>query len=171
MADIASRLSDDETYRCLLTVPGVGPRTATALVTMVDVSLFDGDDRLASYCGLALADRRSGTSVDSTSAARSGKRQLKNLLIFSCNSLVGSKGRFGRYYDECRARGMGHRRALKGVARKRLGVIYAIMIDRVPYVEPPAGPDVENSAPCLPPTTPSRARTPGSGPCSGSTGD
>lgn len=32
-ADIASRLSGDETYRCLLTVPGIGPKTATALVT------------------------------------------------------------------------------------------------------------------------------------------
>ena len=36
---------------------------------------------------------------------------------------------------------MPHNMALKAVARKRLGVIYAIMRDRVPYVEP----DVENS--------------------------
>lgn len=146
-ADIASRLSGDETYRCLLTVPGVGAKTATALVTLVDASLFDGDDRLASYCGLAPADRRSGTSIDSTSATRSGNKQLKNLLIFSCNSLVGTRNRFGRYYDECRARGMRHNKALKAVARKRLGVIYAIMRDRVPYEEPEVKRVVENSHP------------------------
>ena len=135
-ADIASRLSGDETYRCLLAVPGVGAKTATALVTMVDVSLFGGDDRLASYCGLAPSNSQSGTSIDSASAARSGNKQLKNLLIFSCNSLVGTRSRFGRYYDECRARGMAHNKALKAVARKRLGVIFAVMRDKVPYAEP-----------------------------------
>jgi transposase len=141
--DIAGRLAGDETYRCLLTVPGVGPKTATALVTLVDVSLFDGDDRLASYCGLAPADSRSGTSIDSSHSSRAGNKTLKNLLIFSCNSLVGTKNRFGRYYDECASRGMRHNRALKAVARKRLGVIYAIMRDRVPYEEPPSGAGVE----------------------------
>ncbi len=146
-ADLASRLSDDETYRCLLTVPGIGPKTATALVTMVDVSLFGGDDRLASYCGLAPRDSQSGTSIEATSSSMAGNKQLKNLLIFSCNSLVGTKNRFGRYYDRCRASKMTHNMALKAVARKRLGVIYAIMRDRVPYVEPPAEPDVENSHP------------------------
>jgi len=146
-AGIASRLSGDETYRCLLTVPGVGAKTATALVTMVDVSLFGGDDRLASYCGLAPSNSQSGTSIDSASAARSGNKQLKNLLIFSCNSLVGTKNRFGRYYEECRSRGMRHNKALKAVARKRLGVIFAVMRDRVPYEEPAVSHAVENFHP------------------------
>ena len=43
------------------------------------------------------------------------------------------EGEFGRYYEECRGRGMRHNKALKAVARKRLKVIYAIMRDRVPY--------------------------------------
>ena len=146
-ADIAARLSGDETYRCLLTVPGVGPKTATALVTLVDVSLFDGDDRLAGYCGLAPSDSQSGTSIDSSRSSGTGNKQLKNLLIFSCNSLVGTRNRFGRYYDACRSRGMRHNRALKAVARKRLGVIYAIMRDRVPYEEPSLPEIVENSHP------------------------
>ncbi len=52
---------------------------------------------------------------------------------------MGTRNRFGRYYDECRSRGMAHNKALKAVARKRLGVIYAIMRDKVPYAEPDAG--------------------------------
>jgi hypothetical protein len=83
---------------------------------MVDVSLFGGDDRLASYCGLVPSNSQSGTSIDSASAARSGNKQLKNLLIFSCNSLVGTRNRFGRYYDECRSRDVAHNKALKAVA-------------------------------------------------------
>ena len=63
-------------------------------------------------------------------------------------SLGGTGNGFGRYYEQCRARGMRHNKALKAVARKRLGVIYAIMRDRVPYVEP-ASP-VENSGQARP---------------------
>lgn len=75
----------------------------------------------------------SGSSIRSTSPQHGGNRRLKNLLIFSCNSLIGTDNRFGRYYGECRARGMRHSKALKAVARKRLKVIYAIMRDAVPY--------------------------------------
>ena len=85
----------------------------------------------------ALSSQRdhSGTSVRSVRASRRGDARLKSLLIFSCNSLVRSSGRYGEYYRACRARGMGHGRALKAVARKRLRAIYAVMRDRVPYRE------------------------------------
>ena len=131
--EIGALLAGDETYRCLLTVPGVGPKAAAALVTLVDISMFRSHDELASYCGLAPADRRSGTSVRSSSAQRGGNKRLKDVMIFSCLSLLGSEGRYTDYYRACRARGMGHNKALKATARKRLKVIYAIMRDKVPY--------------------------------------
>lgn len=53
----------------------------------------------------------------------------------SSGTSVRSSGRYGEYYRACRARGMGHGRALKAVARKRLRAIYAVMRDRVPYRE------------------------------------
>lgn len=134
-AAISRALAGDEAYRCLLTVPGIGPKTAAALVTAVDISLFRSHDELASYCGVAPANRQSGTSLNSTSPGRGGNKALKNLLIFSCNSLVGTKNRFGAYYDDCRARGMRHNKALKAVARKRVKVIYSIMRNPRPYEE------------------------------------
>lgn len=130
---IGEALAGDEVYESLLTIPGIGPKTAAALVTAVDISLFGSYHELASYCGVAPADSRSGTSIRSTSPQRGGNKHLKNLLIFSCNSLVGTDNRFGRYYDECRARGMRHNKALKAVARKRMKVVYAVMWDAVPY--------------------------------------
>lgn len=128
-------LEGDETYACLLTVPGIGPRTAAQLAVSVDIARFPDHDHLASYCGIAPRVRSSGTSVRSVRASRRGDARLKSLLIFSCNSLVRSSGRYGEYYRACRARGMGHGRALKAVARKRLRAIYAVMRDRVPYRE------------------------------------
>lgn len=66
-------------------------------------------------------------------ASRQGNKKLKNLLIFSCNCLTRTEGRWGDYYTRCRERGMPHGKALKALARKRLKVIYAVMRDRVPY--------------------------------------
>ena len=86
-------------------------------------------------CLAKLVKNRLTLTVRSVRASRRGDARLKSLLIFSCNSLVRSSGRYGEYYRACRARGMGHGRALKAVARKRLRAIYAVMRDRVPYRE------------------------------------
>lgn len=126
-SEISALLAADETRRCLLTVPGIGPRTASELVISIDIADFAGHDRLAPR------NRRSGTSISSVSASRRGNKRLKNLLIFSCNCLARSRNRWGEYYARCRDRGMPHGKALKAVARKRLKVIYAIMRDKVPY--------------------------------------
>ena len=132
-SEISALLSADEANRCLPTVPGIGPRTASELVISIDIADFASHDRLASYCGLAPRNRRSGTSMSSVSASRQGNLWLKNLLIFSCNCLARSRNRWGDYYTRCRDRGMPHGKALKAVARKRLKVIYAVMRDKVPY--------------------------------------
>lgn len=113
-AETAALLEGDETYACLLTVPGIGPRTAAQLAVSVDIGRFPDHDHLASYCGIAPRVRSSGTSVRSVRASRRGDARLKSLLIFSCNSLVRSSGRYGEYYRACRARGMGARAGAQG---------------------------------------------------------
>lgn len=132
-AAISALLERDETYRCLLTIPGVGPKTASELAIPINIDDFPSHDKLTSYCGLAPRNRQSGTSVSSVSASRQGSKRLKNLLIFSRNCLARTDGRWGEYYARCRARGMPHGKALKAVARKRLKVIYTVMRDKVPY--------------------------------------
>ena len=132
-SEISALLAADETYRCLPTVPGIGPRTASELVISIDIAGFAGHDRLASRCGLAPRNRQSGTSISSASASRQGDRRPKNLLVFSCNCLARSRNRWGEHYARCRGRGTPHGKALKAVARKRLEVIYAIMGGKVPY--------------------------------------
>lgn len=131
---VAAEVGDDEAYRCLLTVPGVGPSTAAQLVASVQIGAFSGSDKLASYCGLAPRDVQSGTTSSSASSSPEGCKYLKSLLVFTCLCLTRSDGEFGRYYRACRERGKGHTASLKATARKRLKVIYAVMRDRRPYV-------------------------------------
>jgi len=137
-AEASSMLAGDECYRCLLTIPGIGHVSAEALVSLVDISLFATHDQLASFCGLAPKNSRSGTSIDHAAGQRSGNKELKNLLIFTVNSVVGTDSHFGRLYDRVLARSSGdprlkRKKALKAVARKRLKVIFAVMRDLVPY--------------------------------------
>lgn len=132
-AEISALLEGDDTYRCLLTVPGIGPKTASELAISIDIEDFPSHDRLASYCGLAPRNRQSGTSISSVTASRQGNKRPENLLIISCNCLTRTEGRWGDYYTRCRERGMSHGKALKALARRRLKVIYAVMRDRVPY--------------------------------------
>ena len=133
-AEISALLERDETYRCLLTIPRIGPKTASELAISIDIDDFPSHDRLASYCGLAPRNRQSGAPVSSVSASRQGNRRLKNLLVFSRNCPARTDGRWGECYVRCRDRGMPHGKALKAVARKRLKVICAVMRDKVPCI-------------------------------------
>ena len=46
--EISALLEGDDTYRCLLTVPGTGPKTASELAISIDIEDFPGHNRLAS---------------------------------------------------------------------------------------------------------------------------
>lgn len=61
-----------------MTVPGIGPRTASELVAGIGIDGFPDYDHLASYCGTAPRNRQSGKSISSVSSSRQGNKQLKN---------------------------------------------------------------------------------------------
>ena len=94
-AAIAESLEGNADFENLQTIPGIGPRTAAQLVVSIDISEFESHDKLASYCGLAPSTQQSGSSINYDRGHRGGNKPLKNLLIFSCNSLVRSKERCG----------------------------------------------------------------------------
>ena len=87
-------LGRNETYRCLLTICGIGPKTAFELVISMDVDDFPSHDGLASYCGLAPRNRQSSTSVSSVSASRQGnKRRISHILVQLPGAHGGALGR------------------------------------------------------------------------------
>lgn len=65
-------LGRNETYRCLLAICGIGPKTAFELVISIDI------DDFPSHGGLAPRNCQSSTSVSSVSASRQGNERLKN---------------------------------------------------------------------------------------------
>jgi transposase len=120
-------------YHLLMSMPGVGAKTAVAFIIHVDVSRFDSVDKLASYAGIAPRTHRSGTSIKGESAARSGNRALKNTLFLSAFASIRSDPLSRAYYDKKRAEGKRHNAAVMCLARRRLKIMYAIMRDQRPY--------------------------------------
>jgi transposase len=126
-------LADDMVAQVLLTMPGIGVRTAATLRVIVDILLFDSVDKLASYAGLAPRTRQSGTSIKGETAARSGNRVLKSALFLSALAALKTDDKARAYYDKKRVEGKTHRAAIICLAMRRLKIIYAIMRDAQPY--------------------------------------
>lgn len=112
-------------------VPGIGPKTATALVTSPGILMLRDHDELTSHCSVAPTDSRSSTSIQSTSPQRGDDNPLKNLLMLSCPLSERTTGSQSTATSTGRG-GMRRNEALKAIARKRLKDIYAIMRDAVP---------------------------------------
>lgn len=133
-ASIGERAADIPEASLLRTIPGVGAWTAAVIASQIgDVSRFRSESALAAYSGVAPKVRRSSRSVNSTKARRSGNKALKNAVMQSAQVAITRDGPERDYYDKKRAEGKRHRQALRALARRRVGLIYAMLSDGTLY--------------------------------------
>lgn len=127
------RLVEDHPLSPVLTsMPGVGVRTATRILTEVVGKDFPTPGHLAAYAGLAPVTRRSGTSIRGEQRPRGGNRRLKRSLFLSAfASLSDPVSR--AYYDRKRAERKSHNQALLALARRRCDVLFAMLRDNTTY--------------------------------------
>lgn len=87
--EIAKRAREDETARRLMTIPGIGPITATALLALAPVpeSFRKGRD-FAAWVGLTPLQRSTGGKQKLGSITRMGERTLRRLLIIGSSAVV-----------------------------------------------------------------------------------
>ena len=86
MADVEQRLEaiakDDERIQRVQTIPGVGRRTAEAIVTTLDdVDRFDNARQVSSYIGLVPRQYQSGETDRNGRITKRGSRLLRTLLL------------------------------------------------------------------------------------------
>lgn len=133
-AAIESRSSDIPATAVLRTIPGFGAWTAAVVASQIgDVSRFRSEAALAAYCGVVPRVRKSGRSVNGSRARRGGNKALKNAIMQSVQVAITRDGPEREYYDRKRAEGKGHRQALRSLARRRVGLIYAMLSDGTLY--------------------------------------
>lgn len=147
--ELDALLGEHPLAEVLTSMPGVGARTAVALLlTLGDGSTFATAGHLAAYAGLAPVTRQSGRTIRGESQPRRGNRALKSALYLSAfASLKDPTSR--AYYDRKRREGKNHPAALLCLARRRTDVLYAMVRDRRPYQHPAPQPrpSTANAAP------------------------
>ena len=87
--EIVRRAKDDEVARRLMTIPGVGPLIATALVALAPPpeTFWRGRD-FAAWLGLTPRQHSTGGKQRLGATTKMGERSLRRLLIIGANSVV-----------------------------------------------------------------------------------
>lgn len=136
--DVERMLDDHPLSHVLITMPGVGVRTAARILLEVgDASAFKSAGHLAAYAGIAPVTHRSGSSIRGEHPARSGNRKLKRALFLSAFAALHDPTSRA-YYDRKRAEGKKHNAALICLARRRCDVLYAMLKNKTLYQTPAA---------------------------------
>ncbi len=124
----------------LLTIPGVGETSASAIASEIGrPENFENARKLVAYAGLDPTKKQSG-GFESTKnhISKRGSSYLRHALITSANVARMYDPYFGDYYDSMRARGKHHLVALTAVARKLAGVILVVMKEQRDYIYKPS---------------------------------
>ena len=136
----------------LLTIPGVGLLTATAMVaaTSGSVAHFRDARHFASWFGLTPKERSSGTTRTLGRISKRGDRYLRMLLTHGARSVLHAAARAtlaGKRIDGLRQWALGvqaranHNKAACALANKLARICYATLRDGQPYGEPVRRPE------------------------------
>jgi transposase len=114
--------------RRLMTIPGVGPVTALAIVSVIgDVSRFPSSRQLVGYLGLDPRVRQSGEGRARTGRiSRAGQAHARGLLIEAAHSAIKTPGPVRAFYSRIAAR-RGAQVALVATARKLATICWQLL--------------------------------------------
>ena len=117
--------------RPLRTIPGIGPRTAEAIVAFTDdPRRFRDRKHYASYFGVTPTEHSSGSVQRHGRISRRGPSVVRWVLAEAVHQAVRHSGVVRAYYERlCRGRSDRRKKALVGTARKLLTVCFALLRD------------------------------------------
>jgi transposase len=123
----------DPVIQRLCTVPGVGPITATAFVSVVDdVARFEGPHQLESYLGLVPSEKSSGERQHRGGITKAGNGRMRYLLVEAAWSVLLSRREnteeLRRWAQRIAVR-RGMKVAIVALARRLAGILFAIWRD------------------------------------------
>jgi transposase len=118
----------------LLSLPGVGRMVAATMLTEAVGALADRDyATLRAYTGVAPVTKRSGKRAFFVHMRYACKRRLRQALYHWSRTSIQHDPAARAYYDQLRARGHYHARALRSVADRWLRILVAMLRTRTLY--------------------------------------
>lgn len=126
--------------RHLVTIPGVGPVPAAAVLAAAgDLTRFPDGATLASYAGLVPALRHSGKRTPLRAGLHpAGNARLRRALYMAALVGVRRNAWLKAFYDRLVARGKPKPLALAAAMRKLLTAMHSLARRRQPFTLPPA---------------------------------
>lgn len=119
---------------CLLSIKGVGVVTIAGLIGEVgEFNNFTTIAELMKYAGLNLYELSSGRQKGRRRISKHGRPLLRKLLYFAALNVVRQGGILHRHYQSYLQRGMPRLKALVAIARKLLGIMFALVRDHSEY--------------------------------------
>lgn len=140
--EIARRAREDVIARRLMTIPGVGPITATAIAALAPpVETFTKGRDFAAWLGLAPRQLSSGGKQKLGSITKMGERTLRRLLIIGCSAVVLQASKrgapAGSWLEQMMAR-KPRMLVTVALANKTARIIWALLIKQEEYKAPVA---------------------------------
>ena len=88
-AEIVAHARHDEAARRLMTIPGIGPITASLIaVTVLDFSVFKSARHFAAWLGLVPRQHSTGGKSCLGRITKTGNREIRRLLVIGATSMV-----------------------------------------------------------------------------------
>jgi len=140
--EIAQRAKEDETARRLMTIPGVGPVTATALAALAPpAETFKRGRDFAAWVGLTPLQHSTGGKQKLGTTSKMGERTLRRLLILGASGVLRWVARNGAPAGSWIARMLARKPPMLvrvALANKMARIIWAVMAKGGIYRAPAA---------------------------------
>lgn len=129
--DIEKIAESQEASRNLMTIPGVGPITASAIVASVgDASIFSNGREMSGWLGIVPRQNSSGGKSKLGGISKRGDKYLRKLVIHGCRSVLirieAREDRQAQWLKELIQR-RGFNRACVALANKNVRTMWALM--------------------------------------------
>ncbi|WP_031185630.1 IS110 family transposase [Streptomyces sp. NRRL F-5635] len=120
----------DERAAVIESMPGMGPILGAEFVAIVgDLTGYADAGRLASHAGLVPVPRDSGRRTGNCQRPKRYNRRLRHIFYLSAQTAMMRPGLSREYYLRKRAEGQTHVQAVLALARRRVGVLWAMLRD------------------------------------------
>ncbi|MFC5384658.1 IS110 family transposase [Aquamicrobium segne] len=140
--EIARRAREDTVARRLMTIPGVGPITATAIAALAPpAETFAKGRDFAAWLGLAPRQISTGGKQKLGSITKMGERTLRRLLIIGCSAVVLQASKrgapAGSWLEQMMAR-KPRMLVTVALANKTARIVWALLLKQEDYKAPVA---------------------------------
>ena len=129
--ELAEAAENDERCKRIMTIPGIGPITAGALIAhIVDAREFKNARQLAAFIGLTPKQHSTGGKVRLMGISKAGNRDLRTLLIHGGRAVMMNPGKKkdkrSQWAVELKER-VGMNKAAVAMAHKNIRTVFALL--------------------------------------------